>query len=156
MHEQEQTYRDYVTDQLIAFNAAQCASMRDDQRTAQPLGIVLLDANGDIVGGLFGSTQWDWLHIGVLWVAEALRGRGYGTRLVRKAEREARRRGCCHARVGTFSFQAKDFYERPGYRVVGQLDGYPPGRTDYLLRKDFGPEHMEHFGEENSDADSLR
>ncbi len=132
----EQRYRAYVTEQLRAFNAAQCAWMRADGEAAQPLDLVLSDDNGEIFGGLFGSTKWGWMNIGILWVAAALRGRGYGSRLVREAEAEATKRGCRHVRVGTFSFQARGFYERLGYRVVGQLEGYPPGETDYLLRKE--------------------
>ena len=38
--------------------------------------------------------------------------------------------------LSTFSFQARDFYQRHGYRVVGQLDDYPPGETFYWMRKE--------------------
>jgi N-acylglucosamine-6-phosphate 2-epimerase len=135
-HERDVVASDYVTERLIAFNTSQCGLMQDEERTGRPLSVQLLDEHGAIVGGLFGSTQWDWLHIGVLWVAEELRGKGYGTRLVGDAEVEAKRRGCRHVRLGTFSFQARGFYEKLGYRVVGELEGYPPGHTDYLMRKD--------------------
>jgi hypothetical protein len=53
------------------------------------------------------------------------------------AEAEARQRGCAHAHLRTFSFQARGFYERCGDRVIGALEGYPPGGTLYWLRKDF-------------------
>jgi ribosomal protein S18 acetylase RimI-like enzyme len=119
---------------LIEFNAAQCAWMREAERTAEPLDVILLDERSQIVGGLFSTTQWGWLQIGTLWVDEALRGHGYGTRLMAEAEAEAKRCGCAHSRVGTFSLQAKGFYERLGYQVVGQLEEYPPGHTDYLMR----------------------
>ena len=56
------------------------------------------------------------------------------------AEREAEERGCSRAKLRTFGFQARGFYQKEGYRVVGELEDYPPGRSFYWMRKDFkGP-----------------
>ena len=95
------------------------------------------DRGGEIIGGLVADTYWDWLEINYLWLDERLRGHRLGARLLQAAEAEARRRGCRHAQLTTFSFQARGFYEKMGYRVVGQLDDYPPGGAYYWLRKDF-------------------
>ena len=94
----------------------------------------------EIVGGLFAYTHWNWLEIRHLWVAEALRHQGLGRELVLAAEREARLRGCDHAHVDTYSFQAVPFYERLGYAVFGRLDDYPPGHTRVFLQKRHLPE----------------
>ena len=88
-----------------------------------------------IVGGLLGYTHWGWLFVENLWVAESIRGLGYGQRLMHHAEREARTRGCQHAYLDTFSFQALEFYQKLGYERFGQLDNYPPGHTKYFLQK---------------------
>ena len=37
--------------------------------------------------------------------------------------------------MDTFSFQARPFYEKLGYRVFGQLPDYPRGQTRYFLAK---------------------
>jgi hypothetical protein len=37
----------------------------------------------------------------------------------------------------TYSFQARPFYERAGYRVFGELPDHPPGQTKYYLAKRF-------------------
>ena len=87
------------------------------------------------MGGLVGETFWDWLHVDLLWVAEELRGRGYGSRLLAAAEAEAVRRGCGHAYLETLGFQAPDFYRARGYRVFGELADFPPGHTRYFMRK---------------------
>jgi GNAT superfamily N-acetyltransferase len=55
------------------------------------------------------------------------RGAGIGTRLLRAAEDEAVRPGCVGAPAETFSFEARPFYEKPGYRVHGDMEGQPPG-----------------------------
>lgn len=90
------------------------------------------------MGGLLGATYVKWLQIQVVWMEDALRGTGYGSRLMALAEQEALRRGCVNAFVETFSFQALPFYERCGYRVFSALPDFPPGGTRYALTKTLG------------------
>ncbi|MGI8689166.1 MAG: GNAT family N-acetyltransferase [Thermomicrobiales bacterium] len=130
----------YLARQIRAFNDSQSAPhrlARQPEHSPKPLHIFLKDADGIACGGLTGQTVWDWLEIDYLWLDEQLRGRDYGTELMQRAEAEAKRRGCTHVVVGTFSFQARGFYEKLGYRIVGALEDHPPGAADYWLRKDF-------------------
>ncbi len=53
-----------------------------------------------------------------------------------RAEAEARARGCSHVMLTTYSFQARGCYEKEGYRVVGEMTGYPPGAMYCWMRKD--------------------
>lgn len=99
------------------------------------LTLVLRDENQAMVGALTGATIWHWLSIDVLWVADAFRGDGHGAALVQQAESVAQERGCSHARLDTFDFQARAFYERLGYRVYGSLENFPNGHTQYHLTK---------------------
>ena len=101
-----------------------------------PLDILIRNAAGEIVGGLIASTYWGWLEVNILWIAEGLRRLGHGRTLLRMAEAEARTRGCAHVMLTTYSFQARGFYEKEGYRVVGEMAGYPPGAVYYWMRKD--------------------
>jgi diamine N-acetyltransferase len=130
----------YLARQIRAFNGARSAPhrlARIPEHAPKPLHIFLNDVNGLVRGGLTGQTVWQWLEIDYLWLDERLRGRDYGAELMRRAEAEAKRRGCLRAVVGTFSFQARGFYEQLGYRIVGALEDHPPGAADYWLRKDF-------------------
>lgn len=102
-----------------------------------PLSIFIRDGEGNIFGGLTADTHWDWLDIDDFWIHEDLRGAGYGTKLLQMAEDEAIQRGCKSAKLSTFGFQARAFYERLGFRVVGVMDNYPPGSSLYWMRKDF-------------------
>ena len=56
-------------------------------------------------------------------------------RLLGSAEDEARRRGCGHSHLYSYSFQAPGFYVKHGYAIYGALEGYPPGEKRVLLRK---------------------
>jgi hypothetical protein len=65
---------------LRAFNA----------RHAGPSGLekvhlFVRDPGGTVQGGLLGKRLWSWLYVDTLWVAEPLRGSGWGTRLLERA-----------------------------------------------------------------------
>ena len=118
---------------LSAYNVREAGQPYD----RKPLTVVLR-ANGALVGGLTGCTNWGWLTIDCVWLSEELRGGGWGSRLLHAAESAARERGCRHVRLYTYDFQAPDFYRRHGYHVFGVLEGYPPGHRQIWLRKDLG------------------
>ena len=60
-----------------------------------PLAVVLEDrSSGELIGGLWGRSVYDWLFVEHLFVPEHLRGRGLGTALMRKAEEVASGREC--------------------------------------------------------------
>jgi len=90
---------------------------------------------GRIVGGLEGMISFGWLFIRWLWVDERHRDGGIGRDLMVRAEALARERGATGAWVDTFSFQARPFYEKLGYRLFGTIDAYPPGHKRFFLKK---------------------
>lgn len=100
----------------------------------KPLTIFLRDENGVIAGGLVGHTYWDFLAIELFWLGEAVRGQGYGEKMLHMAEQEAIQRGCTTAHLDTFEFQAPHFYEKYGYEQWGELAGYT-GRFKRLYYK---------------------
>jgi len=100
-----------------------------------PVGFYVMDADGSVLGGLMGQIWARWLHVGTLWVDERVRGRGHASRLMMAAERYSIEKGCTDSFLETFSFQARPFYEKLGYRVFGTLDNYPEGHTYYYLTK---------------------
>jgi len=119
-----------VSDRLDLFNVATTGL---DEWHA--VSIFLRDTDDEVVGGILGDTWGGWLHVTYLWVAQPLRGRGHARTLLRAAERFAGARGCTHARLESYSFQAPGFYEKHGYRVFGVLDDCPPGHKLYFLQR---------------------
>jgi len=126
-----------VTDRLVAYNQTHGPATLVSPERASPLRIAVRSADGELVGGLIGRTHAIpfWLEISVLWVDEAARRHGLGRRLMERAEREARLRGCCFVRLATSDYQAPDFYKKQGYIQYGLLEDCPPGETAYYLRK---------------------
>jgi RimJ/RimL family protein N-acetyltransferase len=91
------------------------------------------------VGGLLGYIWGGWLHVTSLWVAEAFRGKGYGTGLLSNAEQYALGKGCFGSTLDTHNKAAKRLYEKLGYEVFGKIDGFPPGGAQFFLKKIFRP-----------------
>ncbi len=100
-----------------------------------PVALFLKDDRGAVLGGALGHVWGGWLDLATLWVIEPLRGHGHGGRLLEAAEEEARTQGCRGVYLTTFSFQAKDFYERHGYEVIADVPDYPAGHTYHVLTK---------------------
>ena len=88
-----------------------------------------------MLGGALGHVWGGWLDLSSLWVAEPFRGQGYGARLLRAAEDEARMQGCHGVFLTTFSFQAPGFYEKFGYEAVANIPEYPRGHSYHVLKK---------------------
>ena len=108
-------------------------------RCYEALILSLRTPDQQLAGALLAATAWTWLSIDVLWVEPSLRGRGFGRAMAHKAESIARERGCTRARLDTFDFQARSFYERLGYRVYAQLEGFPVGHTQFHLTRSIPP-----------------
>jgi GNAT superfamily N-acetyltransferase len=106
-----------------------------EPRGHRHLTVLLRDDRGRVAGGLVATTVWGWLQVTQLWIRDDLRGRGHGAAVLAIAEDEARRRGCHHALLDTFDFQAREFYERLGYEVFGELPEFPRGHTRLFMRK---------------------
>lgn len=112
--------REAVVAGLSAYNAAVVGA-----RNTLPLALSLRDDDGRIVGGLIGELKWDWLHVDLLWIDEAHRGKGHGEALVAMAESAAREHGKRGVYLSTMSLQAPDFYPKLGYVEYGRLEDYP-------------------------------
>ena len=102
------------------------------------LGLLLREGgaeDGKIEGGVLAWSWYGWMHIGFVYLPEALRGAGLGRRLLQRTEAIARARGCHGMWLDTFSFQARGFYEKLGFSVFGEIEDYPPGHSRIFLKK---------------------
>jgi ribosomal protein S18 acetylase RimI-like enzyme len=104
-------------------------------RDARLLAIVLRDCAGRIYAGLSGHTWGGVCEVRFLWVDEARRHAGIGSRLLGAAQQEAVVRGCRKIVLSTHSFQAPEFYRRHGYQIAGEFSDYPEGHRSIFLEK---------------------
>ena len=105
----------------------------------KPLAVFARDGKGTLVGGVQGYVNWTWLHVSLFWISAEARRQRLGSSLLKAIEAAAIERGCTHAHLDTFSYQARPFYERHGYALFATLEDYPPGHQRFFLRKTLGP-----------------
>jgi GNAT superfamily N-acetyltransferase len=97
--------------------------------------VFLRDSDSNIVGGLVGGVFWDWLDLRWFWLADAVRGKGYGAQILAMAEAECQRRGVYGIIADTASFQSLPFYQKHGFDILFTLHDRPPGYESYFIRK---------------------
>ena len=111
------------------------------EATFEPLTMIAITSDNTTVGGLVGQLcpPWHWVRITALWVEETHRNQGIGRQLLRAAELEAVRRRCHSVQLETFSFGARNFYEKLGYGVFGVQEDFPPGHQRFYMSKKLSP-----------------
>ena len=124
--------REAVLAPLRAYNIDRAGDPR-----ARPVALLLADAGGNHVGGLWGRCAYDWMFIELLAVPPGHRGAGHGRALIERAEGIARAERCIGIWLDTYEFQARGFYERMGFDLFGTLDDHPIGHKRFFLRKRF-------------------
>ena len=120
-----------IGDLIRAYNRS-----KREEVESEPLNLYLEDEKGNLMAGLVAETFGNWLEIEYLFVKEELRGQGIGSKLLQRAENEAKKRNCRFAFVNTYQFQAPDFYKRLGYKEVFTLQDYPYTGQRYYYQKD--------------------
>lgn len=127
------------TEEEIAFVNNALANFNEEKVGAdnhELLNIVEYDDNNSIIAGILGGTYWGWLHIDILWVAEKCRKQGIGSKLLKAAEEEAKKRGCHSVHIDTMSWQAPEFYKKHGYKIISELENIPAGNKKFHLIKE--------------------
>lgn len=122
--------RALILQPLLAFNEQVVGPYRH-----RDVAVLVSNADGEVVGGLWGRTGWDHLFVELFYLPEEFRGRGIGRRIIEIAEAEAVRRGCGWSWLDTYDFQAPEFYEKLGYRQFGEMPDHPQGHRRIFFRK---------------------
>jgi len=135
-------YKITVEDEFCPEDIQTVSGALEDHNASQtgwnlkPLGVFVRSDDGELVGGVYGWTIFDWLHLNGLWVREDQRGNGHASNMVAAVHEAAIKRGCRYAGFGTFSFQAPKFWAAQGYSVVAEMP-ISSEHTWYLLKKEF-------------------
>lgn len=123
--------------EILTHGISQNAQQKRGLDPVVPFAFFIRDENNEIIGGCNGNIGYDWLYVDQLWVNDSLRGKGYGTALMRAAEKLALEKNCVSAAVNTADWEALDFYKKLGYRVELERHGLAKNSIFYFLRKEF-------------------
>lgn len=136
IHEEDELFQQFLTGKLREYNNIHSTHHREIREATVPVIQLKMEREGQIIAGLYGSVYWGWFDLDRLWVDPNVQGKRLGSRLLEEGEAIARSLGATHVKLTTFSFQAKSFYERFGYTVVGVLPDFPPGSDYYMMMKE--------------------
>ena len=129
---EHQDARNLISQKLDEYN-----NSITDQIDNSVLDIIITDpSTEEVLGGLVGRTSLGVFFINLVYLPDYLRKKGLGTKLLKDAEVEAKRRGCSRAVLFTISFQAPDFYRKHGYIIFGEVPCQPPGTTRIFMVKE--------------------
>jgi GNAT superfamily N-acetyltransferase len=93
------------------------------------------DASGHAIAGAVGRTWGENAELQQIWLPDSLRKHGLGSNLLSEFEAAARQRGCKLVYLETWSFQARGFYEKNGYRVVLEISGFADSLSKFTMTK---------------------
>ena len=111
------------------------AHVGDDDKGIS-IKLVIRGQENELIGGLYAWTTLHNLIFEHIWIEEGYRGKGLGRILMLEGERIARENGCIASQASSFSFQAPDFFEKMGYKILGVSKGYPhPASESYFIKK---------------------
>ena len=124
---------EFIGDGLGAYNDAQ-TNLPD---TYIKLNRKLVDENGKLVAAIMaGVDGWGIGCVFALWVEEAYRKQGLGSRLLRHFEETAKKKGAYMTHVfKVFDWQA-DFFKKNGYTVGGNYPDVPRGHAVFEMQKE--------------------
>jgi GNAT superfamily N-acetyltransferase len=99
------------------------------------IAVSIRDDADVIIGGVCGEVWGGYLFVVGAWLDERVRGQDLASQAMDELESQAKEAGAKRSYVDTFSFQARPFYEKRGYQLFGQLDGYFTNEKRYWLSK---------------------
>ena len=98
--------------------------------------IVVKSDNGNVIAGIEFETYWGRSFIHNLWVEDGFRKIGLGTELLARVEKVVKSKNCHGVEVSTMTFQAKEFYEKNGFRCIGKFENFTDGHECLFFSKD--------------------
>jgi GNAT superfamily N-acetyltransferase len=101
---------------------------------ASPLAC-FVRAEGMLVAGAVGRTEYERLFISSLWVTEERRCQGLGREVLERLEREAVHLGCNSAMIETLNDRVAGLYSRHGYRTLAVVYEYVGPFNRHIMLK---------------------
>ena len=108
-----------------------------DYGSAFPFGFFIRDENDKIIAGCNGYIIFGCIYTDQLWVDSNYRNQSLAKNLMNKVHEYGTKQGCKMATLCTMNFQnALKFYEKLGYKIDFERQGYAKASSCLLLRKE--------------------
>ncbi|CZH01717.1 putative acetyltransferase [Legionella pneumophila] len=122
---------------FLSQGISEYAYLKKGQQPIETFAFFVRDADEVIIGGCNGSMYYGCLYIDQLWVDERYRKQGIGKQLIEKSEFLGKQKQCRFSTINTMDWEALGFYQKLGYQVEFQREGYKHHSTLYFLIKEF-------------------
>lgn len=122
---------------FLSQGISEYAHLKKGQKPIESFAFFVRDVDGLIIGGCNGSMYYGCLYIDQLWVDERYRKNGIGKQLIEASERLGKQKNCHFSTINTMDWEALGFYQKLGYEVEFQRNGYEHNSTLYFLIKKF-------------------
>lgn len=123
-----------VQQSLIDFNSEFMSTELTNKY--EEICLVVKDEQDKICGGLNAVICWNFMEISMIFIDEEIRNYGYGRKLMEQVEQIALNEKCDFIKLDTLEFQAKEFYEKLGYKVFGEIENVAKKYKHYYMIKD--------------------
>jgi len=130
IEEPEQALVELLNNKIVNFNLE---NREFNQRKS--LAVTVKDEKGVVLAGACGVIFGNWLQVNILWVNQELRGKDYGSKLLKEIEQKAKNQGCKECLLDTLDFQAMPFYKKHGYKIAWTQKNYPLTGCKYFMTK---------------------
>lgn len=104
---------------------------------AYQFAFFMRDEDGNMIAGCNGIVLSSSIYTDQLWVHKEYRNQKLGKQLMEAVHEYGRKVGCRIATLNTMSFQkARSFYEKLGYSVDFERNGYARGSSCLFMKKE--------------------
>ena len=131
---EDQEYRSFIKNKLRSFNDIFSPYHVKSRKEGYHRFFDIRLEDDELKGGLVGVIYWNLMEIEDMYLSQTHRKQGLGKHLLFKAMDIAHEKRLNYILLRTYSFQAKEFFEKYGFRVVGEVTDYPPGESFFIMK----------------------
>lgn len=135
-YKKDQDTIDHLKHKIRAFNNEYSPYHKASREPGyvQPI-LITKKENGKLIGGLSARYYWDMIYLDEFYIDATYRKSGLGSDMLKTLIGIGQDKMAKYICLETFSFQARQFYEKFGFEVIGEIKDYPPGESMFTMRK---------------------
>lgn len=134
---EDKEFVNFLTEKLKIYNNAHSPFHKISREEGYVKHVNLKEeVDGRFMAGASARIYWGCMSIDKIFIEEGSRKSGIGSKLLQELIKIAKEKECKFIFLTTYSFQARNFYEKFGFYIIGELKDYPPGESFYTMRLD--------------------